>query len=368
MEFIIGGQTIHIVSLDPCIDDQFIVLHAAYFGSEALNWDSFVASANDFFNIYPDPMSGFHDKFFNNFTVIWRSYLQARNYDAAEHIWSKALSIAFVWESNNPGQRIHKGTPYYFWGMTALERGDLDKGYALMHQAVTEDTLTHGCIYPESPAFAFASLNYAEPAQAFRDWLHKQMLFIDSFQNRYSAQYSRQFILDDFKNKFLNNPPTVDIGFLFAYTVARLMHLAEVPDHALASGFAAQLEANLLFDLALVLDGTIKSKNPGEWKFSKHASFLLQTLGEPLTDNEFGEVNQAFQNDFDKTLATILNGTFTFSQTKSLSPAQRDVALAYGMRNRGAHDVTAAPTVWTKFTEIQQSLFNVLYLTVDFLY
>jgi hypothetical protein len=368
MEFIISGQTIQIESLDSCIDDQFIMLHAAYFGSEVLKWDTFVTSANEFFDKFPDPKSGFHDKFFNNFTVIWRSYLQARNYDAAEHIWSKALSTAFLWESSNSGKRIHKGTPYYFWGMTALERGDLDKGYALMHQAVTEDTLTHGGLYPASPAFAFASLNYAEPAQAFREWLYKQMVYIDSFQNNYSSQYARPFKLDDFKNKFLLNPPTVDLGFLFAYTVARLMHLAGVPDHALTSSFAAQLEANLLFDLTLVIDGTIKTKNVGEWKFSKHASFLLNALGEPLTDNELGEVNQAFQADFDKTLATILDGTFTLSQPKSLSPAQRDVSLAYGLRNRGAHDVTAAPTVWTKFSEIQQSLFNVLYLSVDFLY
>jgi hypothetical protein len=119
------------------------------------------------------------------------------------------------------------------------------------------------------------------------------MQYIDSRQNAYSGAYTRQFMLDDFKNKFLLNPPTVDIGFLFAYSVARLMHLSRLPTHALASSFAAQLEANLLFDLTLVIDGTLKAKNQGEWKFVKHAKFLLQGVGQALTEQEFGEINQS---------------------------------------------------------------------------
>ncbi len=368
MDFIIGGQTIHLESLYPPLDDLFVQLHAAYLGGQPLKWASFHDAPSAFSGKYPDPKSGAHDNYFNNFTVIWRSYLQTHNYDGAEDVWNKALSTALVWEAKNPGKRIHKGTPYYFWGMTALERGDLDKGYALMHQAVAEDTLTHGAQFPASPAFAFASLNYAQPAQAFRDWLHRQMRYIEARQNVYSATYGRPLILDDFKSKFLLKPPTVDIGFLFAYSVARLMHLSGLPGHALASSFAAQLEANLLFDLTLVIDGTIKAQNPAQWKFAHHASFLLQAVGQPLTDPELGEVNQAFKADFEATLKSILDGTFVLSGTKRLSQAQRDLSLAYGMRNRGAHDVASAPTVWTQFADIEQALFSVLYLAVDYLF
>lgn len=368
MEFIIGGQTVQIASLDASIDNEFVLLHGAYFGREALKWASFEEAAKAFFDKYPEPKDGLHDKYFSNFTVIWRSFLNARNYDGAEDVWRKALSTAFSWESQNPGKRVHKGTPYYFWGMTSLERGDLDKGYALMHQAVTEDTLTHEKPFPSSPAYAFASLNYAEPAQAFREWLYNQMLYIDARQNAYSSGYGRPFILENFKDKFLLNPPNVDLGFLFAYSVARLMQLSKVPSHALASGFAGQLEANLLFDLALVIDGTIKAKNPGEWRFVKHAGFLLDRVAHSLTEQELREVNQAFTGDFDGTTKAILDGTFAVSGTKKLSQAQRDVCLTYGMRNRGAHDVTSAPTVWSRFADIEQALFNVLYLAVDHLY
>lgn len=368
MEFIIGGQTIKINSLGTSIDDKFISLHAAYFGGDALNWAEFEEAAKEFFDQNPDPSSGVHDDYFNNFTVIWRHFLDTRNYDEAEQIWSKALSTAFAWEQGNPGKRVHKGTPYYFWGMTALQRGDLDKGYALMHQAVEEDAQTQGKEFPNTPAFAFASLNYAEPAQAFREWPYRQMRYLDSRQNKYSSRYGRPFILEHFKDKFLLRPPSVDIGFLFAYSVARLMRWSEIPQHAVASRFAAQLEANLLFDLTLVIDGAIKEKNPDKWKFIHHAEYLLDKVGQPLSEAQLGEVNEAFKSDFEKTLANILDGKFALADGTSFTYAQIDVSLAYGMRNRGAHDVTAAPTIWNRFAEIEQALFNVIYLTVDFLY
>lgn len=368
MDIIIGGQTIQIDDLDPSIDDAFVRLHAAYLGREALKWEAFEDASRSFFDKNPEPNTGVHDRYFSNFTVIWRSFLNARNFDSAEEIWRRALSTALKWESKNTGKRLHKGTPYYFWGMTALEKGDLDKGYALMHQAVTEDKLTHGSAYPSSPAFAFASLNYSEPAQAFREWLYYQMRYIDARQNVYSARYSRPFILDTFKNKFLLSPPSVDLGFLFAYSVARLMQLSRVPSHALANEFAGQLESNLLFDVALVIDGTIKAKNAGDWRFIRHAEFLLGSYGEPLSQQELADVNQAFSNDFDGTLKAFLDGVHTISGSKAPTQAQRDVCLTYGMRNRGAHDVTSAPTVWTRFAEIEQALFNVLYLAVDILY
>ena len=369
MRFIISGQTIEINSLASDLDKSFISLHEAYFAQGTVNWDEFESAAQAFFDSHPDPKQSSHDDYFNNFTIVWRRFMAARNYDEAERIWQMALSPALSWEVENKGQRIHKGTPYYFWGWTALQRGDLDKAYALMHLAANEDIQTSGQKYPDTPAYAFASLNYEKAFQAFGgDWLVNQMRFLDSRQNQYSATYNRPFKLDDFKSKFLQTPPSVDIGFLFTYTVARLMRLLEVPAPALLTSFASQLEANILFDLALVIDGSIGAKNAGKWGFIHHAEFLLGAVGQPLSEAQLGEINQAFNADFDKALGDILDGQFKLSDNTPLSTAQRDVALAYGMRNRGAHDVSAAPTVWNRFEEIEQALFSVLYMSVDYLH
>lgn len=367
MKFIIGGHTIELARLGSSIDDLFISLHSAHFGNQALDLARFEDSAVEFFDRNIDDYS-MHDAYFNNFTVIWNSYLSSRNYGQAERIWDLALSTAFAWENKNPGKRIHKGTPYYFWGMTALLAGDLDKGYALMHQAVEEDVETTGKEVSDTPAYALASLNYAKADQAFRQWVFKQMKYIDHRQNLYSAKYARSFILDDFKVKFLGSPPSIDIGFLFAFTVARLMRLSDVPTHALKSRFAGQLKANIIFDLALVIDGTLKEKNPSQWKFAHHAEFLLNSVNSPLTNQQLGEINGSFKSDFDKTMNEILDGSYRLNYGTLLDDYQTDVSVAYGMRNKWAHDVSSTTAIHSRFTEIEQSLFNVLYMAVDHLY
>ena len=134
MKFIIAGQTIEINSLAPALDEKFIALHGAYFGQGTINWDEFEEVARGFFDQHPDPKQSSHDDFFNNFTVVWRRFIATRNYEEAERIWHMALSPALSWEGANAGKRIHKGTPYYFWGLTALQRGDLDKGYARLRR------------------------------------------------------------------------------------------------------------------------------------------------------------------------------------------------------------------------------------------
>lgn len=155
MKFIMGGRVIEINQLEDSIDKQFISLHKAYFGNRALEWQEFEKAAINFFDLHQMPDKS-HNKYFNNFTVIWGNYLSTGNFDEAENILQLALSPALKWEKANPGKRIHKGTAFYYWGMTALQRGDLDKGYAMMHQAVEEDVLTENQAVPDTPAFAFA--------------------------------------------------------------------------------------------------------------------------------------------------------------------------------------------------------------------
>ena len=367
MRFIIGGRTIDINSLTPGLDAAFISLHAAYFGHGTLNWDDFEAQTTAFLDANPSPSSA-HDAYFNNFTVIWNAYLASRSYQEAERTWQLALEPVFKWEAANPGKRIHKGTAYYFWGMTALQSADLDKGYALMHQAAEEDVLTVGTQVPDTPAMAFANLNYEKADQAFRQWVLAQANYLNVLQNNYSATYSRPFLLDDFKIRFLHAPPSTEALFLFAYVVAKLMRLSSLPPHIRRSRFAGQLELNVFFDLTLVIDAAVKHKAPGKWRFIDLAETLLAGAGAPLSNAQLRMVNSVFETDFDRSLQRALNGTLSLQDGTALSGLQLDVAVAYGLRNHGAHDVASASTIWQEFHRIQQALHNVLFATVDHLY
>src|SRR3989304_5896459 len=127
MKLILSGRTIELQSLHPQLDTAFKNLYAAYFGSHALDWDEFVIAGKKLFSQYPVDYAR-HDGYFNNFTGIWNSHLATGNFDHAEHIWEMAFEPALAWEAENKPNLLHKGSGYYFWSMTALLRGDLDRG------------------------------------------------------------------------------------------------------------------------------------------------------------------------------------------------------------------------------------------------
>ena len=203
-----------------------------HFCGQALSWRVFSDTAKVFFTLRSGSYDA-HDKYFTNFEIVWRYFLSLGRLGEAEHIWDLALRPALEWEQESrvSGLRIHKGTPYYFWGMTALLRGDLDRGYCLIHQAVSEDSATNPETYRTLPGFALATLDYEKPDQAFRQWVLQQADFLAKRVVRYSDIHGRPFVLSDFQDRFLRQPPDTDTLFLFAHVVARLMQLSEIPGY-----------------------------------------------------------------------------------------------------------------------------------------
>lgn len=171
-------------------------------GSYRFSWEEFETAALDFFNRTTSKWTA-HDSYFNNFTVIWRSLLDAGRYEHSEHIWQSALQPALKWEEANQPQHIHKGTPYYFWSMTALLLGDLDHGYLLAHQSVQEDIRTTSHQRPDLPGYALVSLNYAKVDQAFRQWVVEQAEFLNGLLDNYKTTHTRLLTLDDVRRRFL---------------------------------------------------------------------------------------------------------------------------------------------------------------------
>lgn len=367
LQFVLGGRTIALNALEKNLDQAFIELHAAYLGAPPFNWDRIDQATKVFLNHTPN-RNHVHNQYFNNFTILWNIFLSNHNYDEAELIWRMALRFVLEFEEQNPGREIHKGTAYYYWGITAILRGDIDKGYTLMHQAVEEDIATTGNQYPDTPAFALANVNFAKQDQTFRQWVVLQAQFINTRLNNYSTQYTRDFSLETLRTRFLNSPPSTDIVFLFAFTIARLMRLSSAPAHTLQSKFTGQLLINLFFDFTLTIETAAKAKNPRGESFIHHAKFISQKVSSPLTIDQLRFINKEFIRDFDSTLKATVDGSFVLPDGTPLSRIQSDIAVAYGIRNRGGHDVTSSPTVWKEFNKIEQTLLNVLFMTVDFAY
>jgi hypothetical protein len=305
------------------------------------------------------------DRFFNCFTPIWNLYLQFGRLDLTQRLWPLALQPVEQWEDTH--HRVHKGTAYYFWAMSSLLEGNIDRGYVLAHQAVEEDSLTHGRPNPDTPAFALVSLNFDKPDQAFRPWVQDQAKYFDGFVTDYRAEHGRGFTMEDLKRKFLSNPPSIDLIFSLTHAVARLKEIYGLPQPAKQSSFVAQIHLNLLFDLLLVIDNAIQAKNPTKWKFSEHARFLLDQSGDRLALADFDAVHGQFKSDFNAALLLAIQGNLA-SRSTVLSRAQCDVVIAYELRNRGAHDVEAVPTITSNLDAVQRAVFRAFCRAIDFLF
>ena len=243
-----------------------------------------------------------------------------------------------------------------------------------MHQSVEEDVLTQkeenpkSSGLPDSPSLALATLNYAKLDQAYRVWVTRQAQFVFDQLNQYSSQYSRNFNNEDFRSRFLLNPPSVDIIFIFAFALARINKLYSFPPHITQSRFAGQIQANALFDIVLVIDALIKEKSPKKGMFKVLAKFLSDKTGQPLSELELGEINGLYNHDFDKTLDAAISGTLLLSSGKQLTRLQSDIAVVYGLRNHIAHDISSVPTILKRYKEIVQIVMYILFTTVDYLY
>ncbi len=309
-----------------------------------------------------------HDHYFICFTPIWNAFMSAGRLDIAERVWEMAFEPVQEWERAHPGDLIDKGTLCYFWGATALLRGNLDRGYLLVHQSVEEDSRTSGLALPPTPSFALVSLDYQKPNQWFRPWVMEQGRFFENFVKDYATVHGRSLTIDDVKRRFLDKPPNLDAIFLLTFTVARLRGIAGLTEQAKRNAFAGQIELNLLFDLLLVIDVAIRAMNSSEWKFSKQALFLLDKAGHRLEQRDFDDVHRQFDSpNFEIAILDALNGTLK-SKWRTLDRLQCDVHLAYELRNSGAHHIETIPIIWKEFDRVERSVLRSLCAVIDHLY
>ncbi len=364
-----AGQKLTILGdFGPSMSKAFLDLHGAYLADHPYDLAHFTQEACAYFSLHIGDISA-HNQYFNAFTIVWRSLVNRGDFDGAESIWEDvALPPALLWERQNPGTYIHKGTPYYFWGMTAIIRGDIDKGYALMHQALEEDARTSVQRFPPTPAFAFATLDYPKVDQAFRSWVLSLAEYVHQHLVVYQHGTGRALTLEKVHGQFLSSPPNLEAVFLLSYCVGRLFLLSHIPEYALQSQFAGQLQSNLFFDMTLVIDDAIGAKNPKVGTFIDQMTFLSKRAGLRLNKARLIHANAEFKRDFDATLSALLSGAFKFADGFVPAGLEIDLLAAYAIRNRGAHNVASSPTIWHRFVDLRRSLFNTLFLTVEVLY
>ena len=368
-KFQINGHNIENEDLGNSLNIQFQNLHKKYIQGIDFNFDDFINEALSYFdnNI---GNTGAHDSFFNNFSVIWQYLLHNKRHADARLLWDDALKIAYKWENNNQNNRIHKGTPYYFWGVTCILSEAYEKGFFLMHQALEEDKITHNVAVPTfSPAYSFVTLDYDKQDQFFRPKVEEIAKFVDKKLAIYRNTRNRSLTLPDFKKRFLEQTTIQDIIFYFVYQLFKLKSLIEETDQKLMQNtFSSLFQANIIFNLCLVIDNTIKDKNTSGKYYTDHLKFLSVSSQLTINQSKISELNSGFINNFPGILNDLLNSQYIFNDGSTLNPIEEDLAISYGFRNYGAHRIEVQPTIYENFEDITNRILNALFFAIEKLY
>jgi hypothetical protein len=372
ISFKIGEQIFNLADLGKDMNGQFLKLYASHYSAQVLDLDNFKREAQSFFD-HNKRNFDLHDSFFNNFTIIWRTFLNQGRPKDAEQVWSSALQIAYDWEDRIKGTRLHKGTPYYFWGITCIINGELEKGLLLMHQAFEEDKKTTGTPVPKSAAYSFITLDYDKVEQFFRPKVIEMAQFIEKQLQVYYNIREGTLTLAGFKSKFLQEPSLIEVVFYFVFVLFSLKRLLEEIDKRLRENvFSSLLQTSTIFTLCLILENIIKQKNTTQYSkkptFYNHLIFLSSKATLNLDEQKTKELNNAFNNNFSDTLNNLLNSRFKYQDSTTPQPIEEDLAVAYGFRNFGAHKIEDQPMVYKTFNEISNRILNSLFFSIEKLY
>lgn len=310
-EFAIGDNEFKIRDLGPTLNEQFVLLYEGWLRGTTFDKEKFVDEALSYFDAHVDDWPA-HNHYFENFTLIWRRLLGTGLFAQAEDIWTLALYSADQWESIRTSHRLHKGTPYYFWAMTVILRGDIDRGFLLIHQAHDEDIQTSGTPFPDSPARAFITLDHTQKEQAFRDKVEEIADFLDDLLTQYRESRNHSLSLQQLRDSIFAVENLRHAVFSFVFVLFKLKAmLKDIPPHLRKNTFAGLLGTGLLFQLCLVVDAVVREKNPNKWKFIDHAAFLCSSADFRLDNQWLQDINSDFINDFPATAENLLKGIST---------------------------------------------------------
>jgi len=352
------------------IDDEFEKVYLFFQQGKFILDESFKKAFFDFLDkYYPTENWKIHDKLFENFGVFWHIF-DGRNiilkpFQNIDVVFDKILSLVHEWEENHQPHKIHKGTPYYFYGMISILKGDIDKGLLLMHQASNED----GNLNRQStPSKSFISLDEENQNQFFRAKVVETVSFLDRYISNYATNNSSTFSIDNLRTKFLTKNEFKEESFFFVYCVYKLEKIIDKINSKIKENkLASYIETTIIFELCKLSEILLSNKFT-TGKFVNKLNNLLQDarLHLNLRQNHLIILNDERDTNFDTTILNLVNHSFVHPNfVSSHSGIEYDIALTYCLRNYGGHKIEDQITLRENFEKIVQSVFNTIFFIIE---
>jgi transcription antitermination factor NusG len=368
--FHINNEVLNLKSLTEQMNEQFKSLYRYYYNNESFDVDLFRKSASIFFDAHLDLKS--HDRFFNNFTILWQMLIRNGSFFFAEQIWERAVQTAKDWEALNPSRStIHKGAAYYFWAVTCILKEDLEKGFLLMHEALEEDRRNRSNELTITSAYAFVKLDYKQQHQYFIRKVNEITEFLEEKLKIYRSSRNGNLSLDQLKSAFMDNLDLVDQAFLFVYELLHIKKLLSETNQGLTqNAYGSILMINVIFTFILVIDNVIKQKyndkDPRRQDFANLISYLLNRSNLAMDLSKLKVINERANTDLEAVILDLLKAKL-FKNGK-LKQIENDIGIVYTLRNSAAHRIRDRPFIYENFQQITDRLFNIFFLTIEKLY
>lgn len=369
--FQIDGNTLTLNKLDKQMDEQFELMYRYYFFKQKFDIDLCKKSAVKFFDESSEVK--LHDRFFNNFTILWQILIQNGSLFSAEQVWQLAVQIATQWETLNQSKyRVHKGAAYYFWAVTCILKEDLEKGFLLMHQALEEDKKNRPNELTYAPAHAFVRLDYEQQGQYFRNKILEVTEFLEQRLELYQSSRNGALSLAQLKSEFLDNKDLIDKTFLLVYHLFHIKKLISESNQGLTQNtYGSILMMQIIFTFILVIDNVItkkyKSKDPHKQDLVHILEYLSKESNLTVDMGKLREIGYRACKDLQSVLIDLLNSKPIFKNSK-LKEIENDIGIVYALRNPAAHKIRDRPFIHQNFKQIVDRLFNVFFLVVEKLY
>jgi hypothetical protein len=330
------------------------------------NYDSLAASLSAF---WANPGGNRREWFFENSAQVWGNWLAGQDHlQAADAFWEHLMGIAHATEVALKVD-VHKGTPYYFWGETNLLMGNLDKGFLLMHQALEEDRENHPD-FPDTPAYWLVLLDDRSPNQNFRDYVHRFAGELRSQLSNFRDNRAGTITETDFRTKFLWQTNLYDQAIAFTYGFVRASLMRHLPTEISRNELASTLAFQTLLSMCQVTEEVMRATflvGRTNLTFRPLVDAMAAASAGTVDTSGFTQWKSDVDANFDLSIESMLDGTYTLGAATTPSTISADFAIAYACRNLAAHRIQHHPVVSERFDDIlPRILCAIFFLTEKF--